>query len=164
MSVESHIEKHLGQILINKQSISTGLFDAYKVTLDNGNHVFVKYQSSASQQLLSEGSALSKLGRTIHTSKVLVHCEHCLILEWIETAHNANIQSQMGVELARLHQNTHDYFGFEFDNHIGQTPQYNGIGKHISDWSVFFWEFRLLFQIELAKQNGHLNAQNYSNY
>ncbi len=36
------------------------------------------------------------------------------MLEWIETTHNANIQSQMGVELARLHQNTHDYFGFEF--------------------------------------------------
>lgn len=161
MSAELHIEKHLNQTLVNKQSVSTGLFDAYKVTLDNARHVFIKYQSSANQQLLLEGSALCLLGKTIHTPKILGYCEHCLILEWIETAHNVNIQSQMGVELAKLHQNTHDYFGFEFDNHIGQTPQYNGVGKHISDWSVFFWEYRLLFQIELAKQNGYLNTKNY---
>ncbi len=161
MSVELHIEKHLGQTLINKQFIGTGLFDAYKVTLDDGNHVFIKYQSSANQQLLSENSALSILNKIIHTPKVLGNCEHCLILEWIETEHNINIQSQIGVELAKLHQNTHNYFGFEFDNYIGQTPQYNGVGKYISDWSMFFWEFSLLFQIELAKQNNYLNAQNY---
>jgi fructosamine-3-kinase len=29
----------------------------------------------------------------------------------------------MGIELAKLHQNTAQYFGFEFDNKIGQTPQ-----------------------------------------
>jgi fructosamine-3-kinase len=29
----------------------------------------------------------------------------------------------MGIELAKLHQNTAQSFGFEFDNKIGQTPQ-----------------------------------------
>lgn len=49
MSAELHIEKHLNQTLVNKQSVSTGLFDAYKVILDNARHVFIKYQSSAKQ-------------------------------------------------------------------------------------------------------------------
>jgi fructosamine-3-kinase len=56
----------------------------------------------------------------------------------------------MGIELAKLHQNTAQYFGFEFDNKIGQTPQPNGVNQNISNWSEFYWQYRLLHQIELA--------------
>ena len=111
MSIEAHIQQHLGLSIINKQSVSTGLFSAYQVTLSDGNTVFVKYQSNPNQQLINEGRELALLGRTIHTPTVLGSCEHCLILEWIDTTHNANMQSQMGLALAKLHQNTDDYFG-----------------------------------------------------
>ena len=106
MSIEAHIEQHLGLSIINKQSVSTGLFSAYQVTLSDGNTVFVKYQSSPDQQLINEGRELTLLGKTIHTPTVLSSCEHCLILEWIDITHNSNIQSQMGLALAELHQNT----------------------------------------------------------
>ncbi|HAO53035.1 MAG TPA: fructosamine kinase, partial [Gammaproteobacteria bacterium] len=161
MSIEAHIEQHLGLSIINKQSVSTGLFSAYQVTLSNGNTVFVKYQSHPNQQLINEGRELALLGRTIHTPTVLGSCEHCLILEWIDTTQNANMQSQMGLALANLHQNTGDYFGFEFDNKIGKTPQPNGVGQNIDNWADFYWEYRLLHQITLAHQNTLISQTDY---
>ncbi|HIG88585.1 MAG: fructosamine kinase family protein [Candidatus Thioglobus sp.] len=161
MSIETHIEKHLKQTVVSKQSVGTGLFEAYQVTLSDGNQVFIKYQSSANQQLIHEGKELALLGKTIHTPKVLGVCEHCLILEWIETANNPNVQTQMSAELAKLHKNTHEYFGFHFDNKIGQTPQLNGVDQKISNWSEFYWKYRLLFQIELGFKNKLLTQDEY---
>ncbi|HIC41154.1 MAG TPA: fructosamine kinase [Piscirickettsiaceae bacterium] len=161
MSIEAHIEQHLNQKVISKKSVSTGLFEAYQVDLDNGNKVFIKYQSNANQQLIHEGDELTLLGKTIHTPKVLGSCEYCLILEWIDVAHNPNMQSQMGCELAKLHRKNHKYFGFHFDNKIGQTPQPNGVGKNISNWAVFYWEYRLLHQIELTYQNKLISQDEY---
>jgi protein-ribulosamine 3-kinase len=161
MSIEAHIEQHLGLSIINKQSVSTGLFSAYQVTLSDGNTVFVKYQSNPNQQLINEGRELALLGRTIDTPTVLGSCEYCLILEWINTTHNANMQTQMGLALANLHQNTGDYFGFEFDNKIGKTPQLNGVGQNIDNWADFYWEYRLLHQITLAHQNTLISQTDY---
>lgn len=104
---------------------------------------------------------MALLGKTIHTPKVLGSCEYCLILEWIDNKDNPKLQIQMGIELAKLHQNTEQYFGFEFDNKIGQTPQPNGVNQNISNWSEFYWQYRLLHQIELAKQNKLTNQNEY---
>jgi len=161
MSIEAHIEQHLGLSVINKQSVSTGLFSAYQVTLSDGNTVFIKHQSNPNQQLINEGRELTLLGKTIHTPTVLSSCEHCLILEWVDIKHNSNMQSQMGLALAELHKNTSDYFGFEFDNKIGKTPQINGVGQNIDNWADFYWEYRLLYQITLAYQNTLISQTDY---
>lgn len=161
MSVESHIEQHLNQQVIVKQSVSTGLFEAYQVVLSDNSKIFIKYQSHSNRQLIDEGEELILLGKTIHTPMVLASCEKCLILEWIDTIKNPNMQSQMGVALANLHQNHHQYFGFHIDNKIGQTPQLNAVGQNINNWSYFFWEYRLLYQIELAHQNKQIDQFEY---
>ncbi len=161
MSIEERIEKHLKQKVLSKQSVSTGLFAAYKVKLNNGDNIFIKYQSNTNQQLIHEGEELSLLGKTIHTPEVLASDEKCLILEWIDTTHNTNSQSQIGSEIAELHKNTHQYFGFHFDNKIGQTPQINAVNKNIVKWDEFYWEYRLLFQIELAYKNTLISQNEY---
>jgi fructosamine-3-kinase len=70
MFVESHIEKHLRQQVTHKQSISTGLFEAYQIILDNGEKVFIKAQTKANQQLISEGKELALLGQSIHANSI----------------------------------------------------------------------------------------------
>jgi hypothetical protein len=45
----------------------------------------------------SEGKELALLGQSIHTPKVLGSCEYCLILQWIDIAHNPKVQTQMGI-------------------------------------------------------------------
>lgn len=161
MLVEPHIEKHLGRKVSHKHSVGTGLFATHQVILDNGDRVFIKTQTKANQQLINEGKELGLLGETIHTPKVLASCQYCLILEWIETSNNLKLQAQMGLKLAKLHQNTAEYFGFEFDNKIGQTPQPNAVNQNISNWSAFYWQYRLLHQIELAKHNRLINQREY---
>lgn len=60
-----------------------------------------------------------------------------------------------GRQLARLHLQHHDRFGFHHDNYIGSTPQPN---PWTQDGYVFFAEQRLIFQAELAQQRGLLPA------
>ncbi len=159
MSIQTHIYKHLKQHTISKKSIGTGLFEAYQARLSDNKLVFIKYQSTANEQLIHEGYELTLLGKTIHTPKVLGSCRHCLILEWIETAPNPNLQTQIGLELGRLHKNTQAYFGFGFDNKIGQTPQPNAVNQNICNWTEFYWQYRLLHQIEIACQNALLSQK-----
>ncbi len=161
MLVETYIKKHLGREVSHKKSVGTGLFAAYQVVLDNGDTVFIKTQTQANQQLINEGIELNILGETIHTPKVLGSCQHSLILEWIEVANNPKLQTQMGLELAQLHRHTTKYFGFAFDNKIGQIPQLNGVNQNVSNWIEFYWQYRLLYQIELAKQNKLINNNEY---
>ncbi len=161
MSINSHIEKHLNQHISSKQLVGTGLFEAYQVTLGNNQKVFIKVQNQHNQQLIDEGKALILLGNTIHTPKVLGSCEQCLILQWIQPANNPNYQAEIGFALARLHQNTQPYFGFHSDNTIGQTPQPNAVNQRLSNWAAFYWQYRLLHQIELAKKNKRLSAGEY---
>jgi len=161
MSIEAHIKKHLGLDVVSKQSVGTGLFAAYQVLLSDNSLAFIKYQSNPNQQLINEGHELTLLSKTIRTPTVLSSCEHCLILEWIDVSHNPNMQSQMGLALAKLHQNTSDYFGFEFDNKIGQTPQPNAVGKKIENWIEFYWQYRLFHQITLANQSGLISSEDY---
>lgn len=161
MLLKPHIEKHLGRKVSHKRSVGTGLFAAHQATLDNGDTVFIKTQTKPNQQLINEGKELNLLRGTIHTPKVLGSCQHCLILEWIETSNHPKLQAQMGLELAKLHQNTAKYFGFSFDNKIGCTSQPNGVNQNINNWSEFYWQYRLYHQIELATQRGLINQTEY---
>lgn len=53
--------------------------------------------------------------------------------------------------LARLHRTPGPRFGWGSDNWIGLSPQKNGWKE---DWAEFFWEFRLLPQLERAGLTG----------
>ena len=159
MSLDRYIQQHLQQTIIKSESVGTGLFAAHKLQLESGDKVFIKTQSSPNQQLIHEAKELALLGQYIATPKVLGSDEYCLILQWIDSAHNPQSQAQLGQQLAHLHQQSHRCFGFEFDNKIGQTPQYNAPNEQISNWAEFYWLYRLLPQITLAKEKHHLSQQ-----
>lgn len=73
-----------------------------------------------------------------------------LVLEHIEMVSRGR-DSELGQQLARLHQHTNQRFGWHVDNFIGQTPQKN---TWSADWIVFLREQRLRFQIDRAISNG----------
>ncbi|MHB1513087.1 MAG: fructosamine kinase family protein [Acidiferrobacter sp.] len=62
---------------------------------------------------------------------------------------------ELGRTLAALHARHSPYFGWYRDNSIGTNPQINT--PH-ADWTAFFRERRLLFQLDLAARNGHDGA------
>jgi protein-ribulosamine 3-kinase len=57
----------------------------------------------------------------------------------------------MGLQLAMLHRNTAEQFGWQRDNTIGATLQPN---LWTDNWIAFLREHRLGFQLRLARQNG----------
>jgi protein-ribulosamine 3-kinase len=67
--------------------------------------------------------------------------------------------ASFGRQLARLHQHTHDRFGFHHDNYLGSTPQPN---PWTADGFEFFARQRLMFQADLAHENGLLSPSDHS--
>ncbi|GAB1235628.1 fructosamine kinase family protein [Ferrigenium sp. UT5] len=74
-----------------------------------------------------------------------------LLLEYL-ALNSRGDAGALGEKLAALHRNTADRFGFAQDNFIGSTPQPNG---WTDDWTTFWREQRLGFQLRLAAQNGY---------
>lgn len=161
MSVEKFIQKHLGKNIKSVHSIGSSLFSANKVVLEDGSKVFIKTQQTPNQSLIQEAYELNLLRESVNTPKVLGSCEYSLILQWIESGNNPYAQSQLGTQLANLHQNHSQYFGFDFDNKIGTTPQINAVGKSVEDWAEFYWQYRLKYQIDLGLKNHHLSQSDY---
>ena len=76
-----------------------------------------------------------------------------LALEWIEfRAATSRTEARLGERLAAQHRVTAPRFGWHRDNTIGATPQSNA---WTDDWTRFFAERRLGFQLDLAARQGH---------
>ncbi len=75
-----------------------------------------------------------------------------LCLEFIESGSpGTDFWKNFGRSLAKLHQDSNDFFGLDHDNYIGSLPQAN---KNYSCWIDFFIEQRINFQLELARNSG----------
>lgn len=73
-------------------------------------------------------------------------------LEWLDLGGlDRESGARLGRQLAALHRNTGESFGWPEDNWIGGSPQPNGLR---AEWSRFFAERRLLPQLEWAATNG----------
>ena len=160
MNIETHIEKILHQSIQSKTDYSTGLNSVYKIVLSDNSKVFVKYQKQANDLLLKEAKELQLLGKFVQVPRVIHADEYSLILSFIEKATPIN-WADVGKQLAYLHNQESSYFGFEFDNKIGTTPQYNATSKKIDNWAEFYWHYRLKPQIELAHKNNYLAKELY---
>lgn len=76
-----------------------------------------------------------------------------LVLEYLELrGDGAAAEERLGRELAALHRVTRPRYGWARDNTIGATPQPNG---EADDWTGFWRERRIGFQLELAARHGH---------
>ena len=162
MSIEQHIEFHLGSKVVDKITISAGETSSFKILTSTGLSIFAKYQDIENNNLINQASELFLLSESMDTPKVLGFSKKCLILEWIETSHKINHQEETGKVLANLHKRTNQYFGFDYDNTIGEMPQYNAINQSVTSWSYFFWEYRLLFQIKYALKNKLISHKEYT--
>jgi protein-ribulosamine 3-kinase len=76
-----------------------------------------------------------------------------LALEWIDfTTATPAAEERLGEQLAVLHRQRADRFGFDADNFIGSTPQANA---WCEDWVEFLRGARLGYQLDLAAAGGH---------
>jgi fructosamine-3-kinase len=73
-----------------------------------------------------------------------------LVMEYIDVGGTGDM-ALFGQQLAAMHHCTSDRFGWQRDNTIGTTLQSN---TWCNNWPEFWREQRLVFQLELARDNG----------
>jgi protein-ribulosamine 3-kinase len=133
--------------------------ECYRFQLESGA-LFVKVAPAGARERLqaeADGLAALERARAVRVPRVLARgtaadCSY-LALEWIDLApRTAAAAAQLGTQLALQHREAEARFGWHRDNTIGATPQPNA---WCADWTRFWHERRLGFQLELAARNGH---------
>ncbi len=163
--ITGKIKSLTGSDIISVNSLSGGcISDAYKLTLKNGNKLFLKFNSGSSGDMfITEAHGLTELRKAdaIRIPEVYLYDSTFIVTELIETGKKSkNFFEDFGREFARLHNHTQINFGFYEDNYIGSNPQPNIPDKEENnDWIKFYFNKRILFQYKLAEKNGYAAAE-----
>lgn len=126
----------------------------------NGAAFFVKLNEPGRLPMFeAEAAGLAEIARsnTVRVPRPVSHGANAgaswIVLEWIEL-HPAGSggMHELGRALARLHRVTGERYGWHRNNTIGATKQVNTPG---ADWTAFWREHRLGYQLRLAAERGH---------
>jgi len=128
----------------------------YRVVLDQDNSWFLKLNSSELfPELLQQevrGLAALRRKKQINVSSVIACSEEgeqqFLLLKWIKSGPRTKIfWTSLGEQLALLHRNSNNEYGWPEDNYIGSLSQWNSFD---ADWISFFISQRINPQLETA--------------
>lgn len=118
-------------------------------------NVFIKTNYINNDSLIKEAKGLKLLEKNIEeikgfkTPEILKVSKKELHLEKInEINPKPEHMSLFGEHLAKLHQKRFTKYGLNFDNFIGLNPQINICSEN---WGEFFYEKRLLFQVNMIE-------------
>ncbi len=129
---------------------------AYFAEAADGQALFIKHDPSESGILIAEAEGLQALAMThsIRIPRVFSAQKAWLVLEAIIREPAGNLFWQRLAEgLVHLHR-TRGALGWNKDNFIGRMPQQNLWPSHNRNWADFFWQKRLLPQIEELRRKG----------
>jgi fructosamine-3-kinase len=92
--------------------------------------------------------ALAASGTSLRVPRPVCARADLLVMEYLPPGRPApDLDERFGRGLAELHRATAPAYGFPHDNYCGTTPQPNG---WLDDWTAFWRERRLRFQLDLA--------------
>jgi len=145
--------------LADHTSIAGGCINqACRIRGQDGRRFFVKLNEArhlpmfAAEAAGLDAIAATRAIRVPHpVARGTADAHSFLVLEYLELSPRGNAQ-QLGEQLAALHRIHSAQFGFAQDNFIGTMPQQNGWKD---EWTDFWREQRLGFQLRLAAQNGY---------
>lgn len=146
--------------LSQQKSVAGGCINRGTAISDGDRTFFVKF-NSASQLSMFEAEQLGLEQmyntQTIRVPKPLfcgvIDSSSYIVMEWLEFGRgDSKSWEEMGHKLAQLHRyQGSDQFGWDRNNTIGSTPQMN---PWTDNWSEFFAEHRIGYQLKLAKRRG----------
>ncbi|MEE9327183.1 MAG: fructosamine kinase family protein [Cocleimonas sp.] len=162
-TIEQHISKALNNSIQfqSSHSVSGGCINqCLEITDSNQNKWFIKTNTHSSLEMfIAEAEGLKEIlnSKSIRTPKVICHGTSneisYLVLEYIKLQSQRKL-AKTGKQLADMHKYHAKTYGWKRDNTIGSTPQLN---NRNNNWVSFWKNERLLFQLELAKNNGYSN-------
>jgi len=159
--IKVRIKEKLNSKIKSFSSLSGGcISDAFKVTIIDGSNYFLKYNPSTSNDMfIKEANGLKELSKAnaIRIPDVLGFDEDYILLEYIPDGNRKkNFFEDFGRRFAQMHKFTSDSFGFYEDNYIGSNSQKNiPDEKEKDNWVQFFFNKRILFQLQLAEKLGN---------
>lgn len=149
------------EIVLNEKIASSSpagggcIGDSYIIQSEKGNKYFLKKYSTRNISTC-EADGLAKIASTkkIKVPQVIWYDDQFLLMEYIQAGRRShNFFPQFGRQLAEMHKIKFEHFGYHEDNFIGSNPQKNT--PQLTSWAEFYWNNRILFQLNLAKQNGY---------
>jgi fructosamine-3-kinase len=158
-TIASHISETTGQAfqVQSEQSIGGGCINSTYRIEGNGQNYFVKLNSSEYLDMFeAEAAGLTELGQAAAIKVPEPLCWGTaggyayLVMEYLPLGGDSS--SDLGQQLAALHQVSYPQFGWHRDNYIGSTPQVNTLEN---DWVTFWQKHRLGFQLNLAARQGY---------
>lgn len=133
----------------------------------SGQAYFLK-RGASGRSFRCEANGLRELARSgeIPVADAIFAGDDFILTRYIERGTPpVDFFETFGRSLARMHRYTGSVFGFYEDNYIGANPQLNRAdGQERTDWTLFYFNKRLLFQYRLAERNGYVNASLRSDF
>ena len=148
---------------VSEKLIGGDINDVYLLDFDKNNKVVVKVNQKERfpEMLAKEKEALIYLNKhsPLNYAAPAFQFEDSqyqyLGLNYVEKGSSSSKgQLKLGEGLAKQHQQTSNYFGWETDNYIGSLPQIN---TKKDNWSDFYSVNRLLFQTKIAFDSKKIN-------
>lgn len=154
-------EEWLNQLPIDEieraKPVSGGdINDAYQLATKD-QFYFMKVQPNHPASYFDhEATGLKLIGQTIKTPRPLaqgeINGDAYLLLDWIDTGNGS--QSDLGVAVAKMHQQHHPQFGFDSAHQSGSIIKDN---TWQDDWATFYSNQRLDLLQRVAKERGRWN-------
>mgnify|MGYP001819500384 CR=1 FL=1 len=158
-SIQNGLNASLGENVDLKwvRDLSGGDINQATLVESGDTKWFVKYHTNAPAGMFeAEALALAEISATkcIRAPAAIAWGEDkttaWLVLEYLELT-SSGPASQLGEQLAAMHEVTSDRFGWTQDNYIGSTPQLN---RCSDNWIEFWRDCRLGPQLSMAEAAG----------
>jgi fructosamine-3-kinase len=163
--IENQIEQATGSAfhIAGNQSVGGGSINTACRVADENRQYFIKTNHLRYADMFeaeAEGLQEMAASKTVRVPEPVCYGsfdQQCfVVMEYLELSGSADM-ALFGQQLAAMHRETKQCFGWRIDNTIGSTPQLNSPTPHsqTGDWIAFWREHRLGFQLELAASNGY---------
>ena len=154
------LEPLTGELAESRPAGGGSINESLSLAGQDGRRWFLKLNDASLEDMFAaEAAGLEELAG-VNAVRVPIPLAHgtaddqaYLLLEYLDLgAATGAAADELGRRLAAQHRVCQDRFGWHCDNTIGRTPQPN---SWCDDWVEFWGEYRLGFQLELARRNGH---------
>lgn len=153
------IEKETNDQVIKTSLVGGGCISNSERLLMKSGRIFFLKSGRSGNLFFCEANGLEELRKAqkIRVPSVILADKDFILLENISIGVHGNFFFRIfGQQLAQLHQLSFNYFGFYEDNFVGSSPQKNIPEERESkNWTDFYLNKRLLFQLYLAEKNGY---------
>ncbi len=122
------------------------------ITAGSDQFILKKYSRSGITHCEANGLYELKKSGTVTIPEVISVSDNELLLEYFRPGRkSSDFDEQLGRSLAAMHKCSDSSYGFYENNWIGETVQINSSGDN---WSDFYTNHRLVFQIKRAQKQG----------